>query len=349
MRFSRLSVALFIIFISVSAVRSQEASQDSQPVLMNSDVVQMVKSGFSPELVIAKIKASKTSFDTTPSILAELKQNGVPENVLVAMIEASSAVKASLPLQPDLHLESARSALKALRKIASATEVGVSYVNYSPLVAEVKAEVEDALSHMKDGNVKTSIQAALNEYTYAAYVWQATWRDDFISGPLKDVAIKKYGVQKKGLLKVVWRTDFLNAIWREARNQFEIANSVLSEAQTVSSTNNDSLKTKDDLLGTWKIFISGNNGQTIEFNLTIVQIGNEYHGTVRSPMGNSDNLQITKNGSSFTLYATEQEKKRTLSIKLEGTVDSEYMKGNITLSDGKQGGTLLFAGTRLAN
>jgi hypothetical protein len=190
-RFSRLPIALFILFISIAVIHSQEVSQGSQAALTNSDIVQMVKSGLSPELVIAKIKASKTSFDTAPSVLAELKQNGVSESILVAMVEASSAVTIPPPPQPDQNLEAARSALRALRKIASATEVGISYVNYSPLVAEVKAEVEDALSRMKDGDLKASIQAALNEYTYAAYVWQATWRDDFISGQLKDAAVTK--------------------------------------------------------------------------------------------------------------------------------------------------------------
>jgi hypothetical protein len=124
-------------------------------------------------------------------------------------------------------------------------------------------------------------------------------------------------VKKKGLLKVVWRADFLNAIWREARNQFEIANSVLARAQAVSSNDNNSIKTRDDLLGAWRIVMSG-DGQTVEFNLTIVRSGNEYRGALRSSMGNADNILITKNGNSFTLYASEQEKNGLYQFSLKG-------------------------------
>jgi hypothetical protein len=318
--------------------------------MTNSDVVQMVKSGLSPELVITKIKASKTKFDTSPAVLSELKQNGVSENILVAMVESESVTPMTTvsPPPPDSHMESARSAVRALRKLASATEVGVSYVNYSPLVGEVKADVEDALSRMRDGNLKASIQASLNEYTYAAYVWQATWRSDWVEGQLKDEAVKKYGVQKKGLLKVVWRVDFLNAIWREARNQFEIANTILSQSQP-STSGDGSSPGRDDLVGAWQIVINGNNGQNAQFNLTIVQSSDGYRGTMRSSMGNSDNLRITKNGNSFAIYASEQQKKTTLSIQLEGTIESTVMRGNATVGNGKQSATLPFTGTRLGN
>jgi hypothetical protein len=42
----------------------------------------------SNEVIIAKIKTSRCNFDTDPSILAEMKHNGVPNEVLRAMIEA---------------------------------------------------------------------------------------------------------------------------------------------------------------------------------------------------------------------------------------------------------------------
>lgn len=349
MRFSRLCLALTILLISTAFGQSHEVSQDTKAVLTNSDVVQMVKAGLSSELIIAKIKTSTARFDTSPSVLADLKQDGVSESILVAMVQASAPVTNTSPIAPDSHLESARSALKALRRLASATGVGISYVNYSPLVAEVKTEVEDALTRTKDGNLRSSIQATLSEYEYAAYVWQATWSDDFISGQLKDVAVKKYGVQKRGLLKVVWRVDFLNAIWREARNHFEIANTILSQAQPTMLADRGSQRPRDELVGAWRVVITGNNGQDVECNLTIAQSADGYVGTFRSTMGNSDNVHVTRTGNNFTLYASEKEKKRTLSIQFEGTLDSDHMKGNATISDGKQAGTLTFTGTKLAN
>lgn len=350
MRLLRYCLAIVISLMAITSIQSQDKSPNSAAVMTNSDVVQMVKSGLSPELVIAKIKASKTRFDTSPVVLSELKQNGVSENILVAMVESGPVTPSTTlsPPPPDSQMESARSAVRALRRLASTTEVGVSYVNYSPLVGEVKAEVEDALSRMRAGNLKASIQASLNEYAYAAYVWQATWRSDWVEGQLKDEAVKKYGVPKRGLLKVVWRVDFLNAIWREARNQFEIANTILSQSQPSPSVD-ASAPGQADLAGAWQIVIKGNNGQDVQFNLTIVKSGDGYRGTMRSSVGNSDNVRITKNGNSFAIYASEQQKKTTLSIQLEGTLEATVMRGNATVGNGKQTATLPFTGTRLGN
>jgi hypothetical protein len=103
------------------------------------------------------------------------------------------------------------------------------------------------------------------------------------------------------------------------------------------------------LVGAWQIVINGNNGQNAQFNLTIVQSSDGYRGTMRSSMGNSDNLRITKNGNSFAIYASEQQKKTTLSIQLEGTIESTVMRGNATVGNGKQSATLPFTGTRLGN
>lgn len=63
------------------------AAQDV-PRLTNKEVVELVQAGISSATVIAKINASRCNFDTEPSVLAELKRRGVPDDVLKAMIEA---------------------------------------------------------------------------------------------------------------------------------------------------------------------------------------------------------------------------------------------------------------------
>ncbi len=62
--------------------------QDRVPRLVNKQIIEMVKAGLSKEVIIAKIKTSRCNFDTDPSILTEMKYNGVPNEVLQAMIEA---------------------------------------------------------------------------------------------------------------------------------------------------------------------------------------------------------------------------------------------------------------------
>lgn len=75
-----------------AAVASQGAATATQPkatvALTNSDVVGMVKAGISPDVIAAKIKNSPCSFDTSPDALKELKDSGLADSVILAMVEA---------------------------------------------------------------------------------------------------------------------------------------------------------------------------------------------------------------------------------------------------------------------
>jgi len=68
-----------------------EATADqskAQGSLTNSDVVGMIKAGIGAEIVIAKIKTASCSFETSPAALKELKDAGVPDGVVLAMVQA---------------------------------------------------------------------------------------------------------------------------------------------------------------------------------------------------------------------------------------------------------------------
>lgn len=62
----------------------------AQHPLTNQDVLTLIKSGLGAEVVTAKIKQSGGDFDTSPATLKQLKDAGVPESIIVAMIEASA-------------------------------------------------------------------------------------------------------------------------------------------------------------------------------------------------------------------------------------------------------------------
>lgn len=65
------------------------ASQSkTQGPLTNGDVVEMAKAGLGTEIIIAKIKAAPCSFETDPAALKELKNVGVPDSVILAMVQA---------------------------------------------------------------------------------------------------------------------------------------------------------------------------------------------------------------------------------------------------------------------
>jgi hypothetical protein len=85
---SALSAALALTI--PSALKSQTASSNKE-VLTNQDVIELLKVGMSSEVVAAKIKTSTCKFDTSPTALKELKSAGVPDSVILAMVQAPVA------------------------------------------------------------------------------------------------------------------------------------------------------------------------------------------------------------------------------------------------------------------
>jgi hypothetical protein len=83
---SLLSV-LLALSLSLSCV-SFALAQESFTTLKNNDIMTMVRAKLPTALIIEKINTSNCAFDTFPSVLAELKYKGVPDEVLMAMVEA---------------------------------------------------------------------------------------------------------------------------------------------------------------------------------------------------------------------------------------------------------------------
>jgi hypothetical protein len=93
MRFFRsLFLALLICFPTIALASPAQEQADAQKVLVNQDVMDMLKSGLPPEIVAAKIKASHCNFDTSVETLKALKDKGVPDSVVLAMVEAPHTV-----------------------------------------------------------------------------------------------------------------------------------------------------------------------------------------------------------------------------------------------------------------
>jgi hypothetical protein len=76
------------------AASTQEAAKSIQPSrevvtpLINQDVIRMVEADFAAETIIAQIKAATCDFITTPAALQQLKEEGVPDAVILAMVMA---------------------------------------------------------------------------------------------------------------------------------------------------------------------------------------------------------------------------------------------------------------------
>jgi len=83
---SLLSV-LLALTLSLSCV-SLAFAQESFTTLKNADIMTMVRAKLPTALIIEKINTSSCSFDTFPSVLAEMKYKGVPDEILMAMVQA---------------------------------------------------------------------------------------------------------------------------------------------------------------------------------------------------------------------------------------------------------------------
>lgn len=81
------------IAVFASPARNQDPpatavkSESTSPALTNKDVLDMMKAGLAADIIVAKIKSSRTNFDTSPGALAELKAANVPDSVILAMVK----------------------------------------------------------------------------------------------------------------------------------------------------------------------------------------------------------------------------------------------------------------------
>lgn len=81
---TRLVVAGLILLLAIP----MSWPQSTQKVLTNRDVLEMLKSGLPADVIAAKIKVSHCDFATEVSDLKGLKEAGVPDNVVLAMVQA---------------------------------------------------------------------------------------------------------------------------------------------------------------------------------------------------------------------------------------------------------------------
>jgi len=112
MTLRQFTIPILIIFLlspsltalgRVRLLQQEDAPAQAQPSaseLTNEDVIRMVKAGLSEDLIINKIYQSKTNFDTSPEALIKLKEVGVSDTLLKAMLNPQAAAAASPSSNP---------------------------------------------------------------------------------------------------------------------------------------------------------------------------------------------------------------------------------------------------------
>lgn len=85
------SLPLLAVAFSQEAAKSIQASASPVTSLSNQDVLRMARADFAPETIIAQIKSAHCNFVTTPAALRQLKEEGVTDAVILAMVMAPNS------------------------------------------------------------------------------------------------------------------------------------------------------------------------------------------------------------------------------------------------------------------
>lgn len=95
-----IALLLSILFFSTAiCAQSSPTSATGEEVLTNESVIRMVKANLSPIIITSKIRTSRTNFNVSTDELIRLQQQEkVPDDVIKAMVDASSAESANSSL-----------------------------------------------------------------------------------------------------------------------------------------------------------------------------------------------------------------------------------------------------------
>jgi len=123
-------------------------------------------------------------------------------------------------------------ALKALRKIEAATQVGVSYQQYGQLVIDAKAQVNEATAILPEGELKKELETATDAYSDAGRVWSAAIARELFPGDEVSKYLKsKYNIEVARPIsdghEREQRSAILNVIWAIGRLHLEKASSLV--------------------------------------------------------------------------------------------------------------------------
>ena len=96
MRIALRSLAAILALVTIlGAAQSQK-----KPPLTNQDIVRMVKDKFSDSTIVKAIEANHTAFDVSASALIALKDSGVSQTVIEAMLSAATPKGANAAAKP---------------------------------------------------------------------------------------------------------------------------------------------------------------------------------------------------------------------------------------------------------
>jgi len=130
-------------------------------------------------------------------------------------------------------VQAAQNALKAIRRIVSATDIGVTYLEYNSRLLDAKADVDSELSSLdlpEFSRFKQEMGLAIECFADARTIWQKADGDEVLADyePQKSL-IEKYSVPTftRFDFNLFSRSVALSVIWAEAKKHVDSASELL--------------------------------------------------------------------------------------------------------------------------
>lgn len=233
-----LLLLVFILLISVSAFGQRKKVVTPKKPTETVKVVETVVPEKRPVTVFLKegepLKGTfvNASSDGVQILLAGntliLKWNDISQIVFTDVVSNETITKNDTQTKNN---ESIEGALKSLRKLAAATEVGVNFQEYGSRLIDVKAEVNEFLPKITDGYVKDEIKLAMDAYADAGTAWNGFIQNQQQYGgniyPALEsgtALLKKYSIIVTEENKFKFERSYvLSTIWAAAQKHIENA------------------------------------------------------------------------------------------------------------------------------
>jgi hypothetical protein len=93
----RITLIVFCLLLMGSLSKSAYSQAE---VMTNVEIISLTKAGLDKDVIINKIRQSKTKFDVSTDALIQLKQSGVDANVVRAMLDSANIDRAAVESSP---------------------------------------------------------------------------------------------------------------------------------------------------------------------------------------------------------------------------------------------------------
>ncbi len=174
------------------------------------------------------------------------KEKAVSDNATIATTTTTATPTTATPVENSTPIPTATpkptphpaavAALKSLRKMAGAAQMGINFQEYSSRIIDAKADVDESVAQLPDGEVKKEISLALQAYVDAKTIWNNSATSDVVITMLEPgkslqrkykIPETTYGQATKG--QSTDKTIALSTIWSVASKHIERASKVLNE------------------------------------------------------------------------------------------------------------------------